>query len=114
MLWCAVATGSKAGGIGMTVPFIILAYSMCLNSVAAASRQAWAFARDEGLPFPAWFQKVTVVHGTHLPLNAMIATLVVALALALINLGGVRLAFLHRVLIFLTVSRAKCSTVLEV
>ena len=40
------ATGSTAGAIGMSVPFIVLAYSMTLNSVAAASRQAWSFARD--------------------------------------------------------------------
>ena len=93
---------------GMTIPFIVLAYSMTLNSVAAASRQAWAFARDEGkypalsskrhwyvisviytgLPFPEWFQKVKLVRGTHLPLNAMIATLMIAVVLSLINLGG--------------------------
>jgi choline transport protein len=41
------ATGSTAGAIGMTVPFIVLQFSMCLNAVAAASRQAWSFARDE-------------------------------------------------------------------
>lgn len=41
-----VATNSTAGAIGMTIPFVVIAYSMCLNSVAAASRQAWSFARD--------------------------------------------------------------------
>lgn len=47
----ATAVGSEAGAIGMTVPMIVLSISMCLNAVAAASRQAWSFARDEGLPF---------------------------------------------------------------
>lgn len=84
----ATATGSKAGAIGMTVPIIVLAYSMTLNSVAAASRQAWSFARDDGLPFPSWFQKITTINGTPLPLNAMIATLIMPCVLALINLGG--------------------------
>lgn len=40
------ATGSKAAAIGLTIPFIVLAYSMNLNSVTAGSRQAWSFARD--------------------------------------------------------------------
>lgn len=41
-----VATGSKAAAIGMTVPFIIITLGMTINSTAAASRQAWSFARD--------------------------------------------------------------------
>ena len=44
----AKATGSTAGAIGMTVPMVVLSTSMCVNAVAAASRQAWSFARDEG------------------------------------------------------------------
>ena len=35
-----IATGSKGGAISLTIPFIVLAYSMTLNSVAAASQQA--------------------------------------------------------------------------
>lgn len=84
----AVATGSNAGAIGMTIPFIVLAYSMTLNSVAAASRQAWAFATDDGLPFSSWFRKISIIGGTPLPLNAMVATLIMTIVLALINLGG--------------------------
>ena len=44
----ATAVGSTAGAIGMTVPMIVLSTSMCVNAVAAASRQAWSFGRDEG------------------------------------------------------------------
>lgn len=36
----ATAVGSNAGAIGMTVPIIVLSISMCLNALAAASRQA--------------------------------------------------------------------------
>ena len=46
------AVGSKAGAIAMTVPFVILSMCVAINAMAAASRQAWAFSRDEGLPFP--------------------------------------------------------------
>ena len=83
-----VATGSTVGAIGMTIPFIVVSYSMTLNSVAAASRQAWSFARDGGLPFSPWFHKITVIRGTPLPINAMISTLCMAVVIALINLGS--------------------------
>ena len=46
------AVGSKSGAIGMTVPFVILSMCVAINAMAAASRQSWAFSRDEGLPFP--------------------------------------------------------------
>jgi choline transport protein len=41
----ATAVGSQAGAIGMTVPMVVLSISMCFNATAAASRQAWSFAR---------------------------------------------------------------------
>lgn len=84
----ATAVGSDAGAIGMTVPMIILSISMCLNAVAAASRQAWSFSRDEGLPFRSIFRKITVIDGSPLPINAMVASLCIAVILALLNLGG--------------------------
>ena len=84
----ATAVGSDAGAIGMTIPMIILSISMCLNAVAAASRQAWSFSRDEGLPFRRVFRKITVIDGSPLPINAMIASLCIAGVLALLNLGG--------------------------
>ncbi|KAK5123914.1 hypothetical protein LTR85_002111 [Meristemomyces frigidus] len=53
-----------------------------------ASRQAWSFARDGGLPFSPWFHEVKVVRGTPLPINAMFSTTVMSIVLGLINLGG--------------------------
>jgi choline transport protein len=82
------ATGSTAAAIGMSVPFVVLIFSMTLNSVAAASRQAWAFSRDGGLPFSPWFHKVHVLFGTPLPLNAMLSTMIMTVILGLINLGS--------------------------
>ncbi|KAI0485353.1 amino acid/polyamine transporter I [Xylariaceae sp. FL0804] len=84
----AEAVGSDAGAIGMTVPMIVLSISMCVNAVAAASRQAWSFGRDDGLPFRSWFTKITYVRGSPLPVNAMIASLFIAMVLSLLNLGG--------------------------
>ena len=80
--------GSKAGAIGMTIPIVVLSISLTINATAAASRQAWSFGRDDGLPFPNWICKVTNVGGTPIPLNAMLSSLSVAIVLSLINLGG--------------------------
>jgi len=84
----AVAVGSNAGAIGMTAAMVLLAVFSSINSMAAASRQAWAFARDNGLPFRNWFTQLTLVNSTPLPVNAMLASLGVSLAIALLNIGG--------------------------
>ncbi|KAF2724292.1 amino acid transporter [Polychaeton citri CBS 116435] len=84
----AVATGSTGGAIGMTIPIIIISFGMTINATAAASRQAWSFARDKGLPFPDWFTKVTSIDKVPLPLNAMAASMFICFILALLNLGG--------------------------
>lgn len=84
----AVATGSTAGAIGMTIPVLIVSLSVTINSTAAASRQAWSFARDDGLPFPRWFTKLTNINSTPLPLNAMVASLAILIVVSLLNFGG--------------------------
>ena len=73
--WIAVfktATGSAAGAVGMTVPIIIVSFGMTINATAAASRQAWSFGRDKGLPFPSWFTKLTYISKAPIPLNATV------------------------------------------
>ena len=84
----AVGTGSTAGAIGMTIPVLIVSLSVTINSTAAASRQAWSFARDDGLPFPRWFTKLTNINSTPLPLNAMVASLAILIVVSLLNFGG--------------------------
>lgn len=75
----ASAVGSRAGAVAMTAPFIVLTIACCINSVAAGSRQAWAFAKDDGLPFPRWFSKVVTINHVPLPINALAITLCVLL-----------------------------------
>lgn len=84
----AVATGSTGGAVGMTIPMVVLSISMCINALAAASRQAWSFARDSGLPAQSWFQQITIINSTPLPMNAMLFSLSIAVVLSLLNLGG--------------------------
>lgn len=72
----------------MTIPWAVLSCAATINSVAAGSRQAWAFARDDGLPFSRWMQKITVVQGTPIPVNSMLASLAVTVVLSFIILGS--------------------------
>ncbi|CAK5283999.1 unnamed protein product [Mycena citricolor] len=78
--------GSKGGGFGLW--FIIFGIGMfCAISIAcAASRSTWAFARDSALPFHRTF---SVVH-PHLgvPLNALLLSTAIQLALGLLYLGS--------------------------
>jgi choline transport protein len=52
------STNSKAGTTVMVVIVILLIVCCAISQLATASRQAFAFARDEGLPFPHLFRKV--------------------------------------------------------
>lgn len=67
------ATGSKAGVVCMAACITVAAFGSTINVIAAGSRQAWSFARDEGLPFPQWFMKITIVNKVPLPINAMVS-----------------------------------------
>ncbi|KAE9961348.1 hypothetical protein EG327_004581, partial [Venturia inaequalis] len=81
------ATGSKGATTAMTLIIIILILSAGVSLLATASRQAFAFARDEGLPWPRVWSKVVKV-GTEIPLNAILLSLGITVALALINIGS--------------------------
>ena len=52
------ATNSKAGTTAMTSLLIAMYIFGTFGFVASASRQAWAFSRDSGLPFSKVFRKV--------------------------------------------------------
>ena len=44
------ATKSVGGATAMTAVVVLIAFSATIGTVAAASRQLWAFARDRGVP----------------------------------------------------------------
>lgn len=81
------ATGSRGGATAMACIPLILTICTALNSMAAASRQAWALSRDGGLPFSGWFRQVVTI-GTPIPLNAILFSLSILVVLALINIGS--------------------------
>ena len=61
------ATRSKGGATAMTSIMIVLSTANGMTNMATASRQLFAFARDRGVPFSDWFQKVPA--GWDIPLN---------------------------------------------
>jgi choline transport protein len=61
------ATGSKGGATAMSVILILSAIANAMTNMATASRQLFAFARDEGVPFAGWFQRFP--KGWEIPLN---------------------------------------------
>lgn len=45
------AVGSVGGATAMSSIIVVISFSGTIGTVAAASRQIWAFARDRGVPF---------------------------------------------------------------
>lgn len=54
------ATENKAGASIMTTIVIVLTVCGCISNVATASRQMFAFARDQGLPFSEFLAHVSL------------------------------------------------------
>ncbi|RMZ86823.1 hypothetical protein DV736_g5952, partial [Chaetothyriales sp. CBS 134916] len=80
------STNSHAGASILTALIIINITSACISTVATVSRQTWAFARDNGLPFS---RLITYVKpGWNIPLNAVLLTFVITCLLSLINIGS--------------------------
>lgn len=68
------ATRSRGGATAMSCIIILAAVANGMTNMATASRQLFAFARDEGVPFHRWF--ATVPSGWQIPLNGMLHFLV--------------------------------------
>ncbi|KAH8897960.1 amino acid transporter [Thozetella sp. PMI_491] len=81
-----VATGSNGGAIGLTFILIILGVAGNLTVMAGASRQLFAFARDKGVPFSTWIQKVPP--GWDVPINAILLTGIISCIIHCINIGS--------------------------
>jgi amino acid transporter len=58
----------------------------CVNMVATCSRQLYAFARDNGVPFSAFLSYVRP--GWDIPLNSVIVSFCITVGLSLINIGS--------------------------
>ena len=79
-------TVSTGGVNALTIMVLILVIASNISFNASTSRQTFAFARDNGLPFAKWIGKV---HPTmHIPANAVAFTCILTCLLSLINIGS--------------------------
>jgi hypothetical protein len=79
-------TQSHAGATALTCLLFVLLVFGTINQVTTASRQLYAFARDEGLPFSAFLGRVQP--GWDIPLNAVTVTLLFSILVSFIILGS--------------------------
>ncbi|KAL8934686.1 MAG: hypothetical protein Q9216_005781 [Gyalolechia sp. 2 TL-2023] len=79
-------TRSVAGTTVMAAIVIITLIFAVVSEVATASRQIWAFARDDGFPFSKFLRRVKP--GWNIPLNALLVSLGFGIVIGLINLGS--------------------------
>lgn len=70
------ATGSKAGTIAMISLLVTMYICATFCFVASASRQAWAFSRDGGLPLSRLFKRVSLGFFQHWTCELMLTILV--------------------------------------
>ena len=66
------ATNSKGGTTIMVLIVVLLIICCAISQLATASRQAFAFARDEGLPFSHVWEKVWKHNLFHIPSSFLI------------------------------------------
>jgi choline transport protein len=57
-IWILQNSLSTAGATGITALMFILMIMIATSTYISTSRQTFAFARDNGLPFPYWMKKV--------------------------------------------------------
>lgn len=79
-------TNSVAATTGMTVIIMIMQFCSAVSNVATTSRQLYAFARDDGLPFSKFLSSVNPRF--KVPLNALFTSLIIVSLLSLINIGS--------------------------
>ncbi|KAF2674858.1 amino acid transporter [Microthyrium microscopicum] len=83
------ATDSKPLATVMTLVLVILIFGASLSVLATSARHIFAFAKDEGLPFPNLWRKVSRVSGAHdaLPFNAFILSMSFTILVATVYLA---------------------------
>jgi len=80
------ATQSLSAANVMTAVIIINFTAADIACIAATSRQVWAFARNHGMPFSEFIAPDRLAYD--MPLNAIFISLIMALIIALINVGS--------------------------
>jgi len=85
-IWVFSQAVSPAGVVVLNVIPTVLIFAGTLSFNLSASRQTWALARDKGLPFSPWLEKVNPE--LQVPANAVTFTCGFTIVLSLINIGS--------------------------
>jgi choline transport protein len=85
-IWVFGQTVGKGGVVALNTIPIVLIFAGTLTYNLSTSRQTWAFARDQGLPFSSWISTVNPKLQT--PANSVTVTCLITIALSLINIGS--------------------------
>ncbi|CAG8950590.1 hypothetical protein HYFRA_00002799, partial [Hymenoscyphus fraxineus] len=80
------ATNSKAGATIMTCIIMVIVLAAAIGIMATSSRLLWSFARDGGVPFSRYINRVHLK--TALPLYSILVSTLISLLLVLINIGS--------------------------
>lgn len=80
------AIGHSGGAFGLLIPLLVLAITCGVGCTTASSRCIWAFARDGAIPGSQLWKKINGKLGV--PFNAMMLSMIVQIALALIYFGS--------------------------
>lgn len=80
-------TRSKGGTTVLCSFPIIFSFACTVTTFATSSRQLYAFARDNAVPFSPSLARV-YGHGLDIPLNALLTTFAISCLLSLINIGS--------------------------
>jgi choline transport protein len=85
-IWVFSQSVGKGGVVALNTIPIVLIFAGTLTYNLSTSRQTWAFARDNGLPFSSWIGKVNKRLDT--PANSVTVTCAITIGLSVINLGS--------------------------
>ncbi|KAH9826185.1 putative amino-acid permease [Teratosphaeria destructans] len=80
------SVGNIAGASVMAAVVTALNWACAIGITTTASRMAWSFARDQGVPFSRFLSKVSP--RSKIPVNAVLVTAVLAALLTLIYIGS--------------------------
>lgn len=85
-VWVLKQTMSTAWVTLILVILVVILIGSNITFLTATSRDLYAFARDDGLPFSRWLSQVNKTH--KVPQNAAIVTCAISFLLALIYIGS--------------------------
>ncbi|KAI0905072.1 amino acid/polyamine transporter I [Ustulina deusta] len=80
------AVGNSGGAFGLLIPILVLGIICGIGCTTATSRAIYAFSRDGAIPGSKWWKNVHPK--LDVPLNAMILSMIVQIALGLIYFGS--------------------------